>query len=69
MFVNPLDASAPLWKREWLDLEALDCSEHGCPLKAIAAGKIRRCDNFSEVLEVISENERWNRLMHERSWL
>lgn len=29
LFVNPLDGSAPRWKREWLELEALDCSEHG----------------------------------------
>ncbi len=68
LFVNPADVSAPRWKREWLDPEARDCSEHGSPLASIAVGRIRRCDHFAKVLETISKTEHLNRLIHERGW-
>ena len=62
LFVNPLDASATRWKREWLDLDADDCSEHGRQLGWISAGQVRRCDHFGRLLKKISAQEaekRW----------
>jgi hypothetical protein len=63
LFVNPLDAGAPRWKREWLHFDAEDCSDHGWPLRWIPVGKVRRCGHFGSLLKTISSREA------ERRWL
>ena len=40
LFLNRLDVCAPRWKREWLDLDAENCSEHGWPLEWIPAARL-----------------------------
>ena len=68
LFLNRLDVCAPRWKREWLDLDAENCSEHGWPLEWIPAGKVRRCDHFDVLLKAISTREAHLRWVREWSW-
>ena len=56
------------WKREWLDLDAENCSEHGWPLEWIPAGKVHRCDHFDVLLKAISTREAHLRWVREWSW-
>jgi len=39
LLTTKLDASAPRWKRQWLDLYADDGSEHGRQLEGSPPGK------------------------------
>ena len=60
LFVNPIDVTAPRWKREWLDPKATQCQVHGSLLAVVAPGRVRHCKNFDHTLKVIG------RIEHER---
>jgi len=53
LFVNPVDVTAPRWKREWLDPQATSCDVHGTPLSFIASSTLRSCRNFDQTLKVV----------------
>jgi hypothetical protein len=57
VFVNPIDVTAPRWKREWLDPHAAVCEVHGTPLASIASSALRSCRNFDQTLKVVGRLE------------
>jgi hypothetical protein len=57
LFVNPVDVTAPRWKREWLDPHAALCKVHGTPLASIASSALRSCQNFDQTLKVVGRLE------------
>jgi hypothetical protein len=57
LFVNPVDVSAPRWKRAWLDPKVTTCEIHGTPLVSIASSALRRCRNFDQVLKLVGRLE------------
>ncbi|MBT2324321.1 hypothetical protein J7E62_18405 [Variovorax paradoxus] len=57
LFVNPVDVTAPRWKRGWLNPEGACCEVHGTPLASIASSKLRRCRNFDQTLKMVGRLE------------
>jgi hypothetical protein len=57
LFVNPVDVTAPRWKRVWLNLEVTCCDVHGKPLASIESSRLRRCKNFDQTLRVVGRLE------------
>lgn len=57
LFVNPVDVTAPRWKREWIDPHAAVCEVHGTPLASIASSALRKCRNFDQTLKVVGRLE------------
>ena len=60
LFLNPLDAASPCWKRVWMDPPATYCQIHTRPLRKLPITSVRMCGNFDRLLRVISR--------HEASW-
>jgi hypothetical protein len=48
VFVNPVDVTAPRWKRAWIDPAASRCEVHATELTCISAGRLRSCSNFDQ---------------------
>ncbi len=61
LFLNPLDVTSPIWRREWLDSKTTACDIHDGPLKQLPITSLRQCDNFDHLLRVISRRERKRR--------
>ena len=68
LFLNPVDVTAPRWKREWLDPAATWCDEHGAQLALVAPGKLRRCSNFTQTVKAIGRLERQRQLNLPSYW-
>lgn len=62
VFLNPVDVTAPMWKREWFDPEARTCRVHGQPLQRVTPGKLHGCKNFEHVVRLVSRIEEKRRL-------
>lgn len=54
LVLNDADASAPRWKREWLDPTAEFCSVHHTPLETVPASVFRLSGHFAVALRWIS---------------
>jgi len=65
LFVNPEDVFAPMWKRQWFDLQYQHCKVHHKPLESLSANKVRQCSNFDYVLKMISRKEQRRRLLQQ----
>jgi TniQ len=61
LFLNPLDVTSPCWKQEWLAPSAAGCAMHVQPLTRLSITSLRSCDNFDQLLRVISRRERQRR--------
>jgi hypothetical protein len=61
LFLNPLDVTSPCWKQEWLAPSASGCAIHAQPLTRLSVNSLRPCDNFDQLLHVISRRERQRR--------
>jgi hypothetical protein len=64
LFVNPLDVSAPYWKRAWLDPSPPLCGKHRDAPHVLPAIALRKARNFDEILSLVSEHERYRRDAH-----
>jgi TniQ len=58
VFLNPLDVTAPIWRREWLDQSQPGCSVHGDEFRTLPASRVLACTNLDELLAVVSRQER-----------
>jgi hypothetical protein len=54
LFVNPLDVTAPCWKREWLVSVMSTCPIHLGPMQKVSSLSLRKCGNFDQVLKAVS---------------
>lgn len=57
VFLNPIDVTAPCWRREWLDPAATCCRVHAWPLQGISTPCVQACGNFDGLLKAISRLE------------
>ena len=57
VFLNPLDVTAPIWRREWLDQSQRDCSIHGDEFQTLPACRVLACTNLDKLLAVVSRQE------------
>nr|WP_165106198.1 TniQ family protein [Caballeronia sp. SBC2] len=58
LVLNPLDVTAPRWKRRWLDPGINVCEEHGTDLERIPASIARRAWNMTRLLSLVSKYRR-----------
>ena len=61
LFLNPLDVTSPCWKQEWLAPSTSGCAIHTRPLERLSIRSLRACDNFDQLLRLISRRERQGR--------
>ena len=61
LFLNPLDITAPCWRKEWFDASSNGCAIHAQRLTYLSITSLRKCDNFDKLLRVISRHERHRR--------
>ena len=54
LFLNPLDVTAPCWKREWLVSVMSTCPIHLRPMQNVSSLSLRKCGNFDHVLKAVS---------------
>ena len=57
VFLNPLDVTAPIWRREWLDQSQPGCSVHGDEFQTLPAGRVLACTNLDKLLAMVSRKE------------
>ncbi|MFM0084425.1 TniQ family protein [Paraburkholderia sediminicola] len=65
LVLNPVDVTAPRWKRRWLDPNIKVCEEHGTDLECIPASIPRRARNMNRLLSLVSE---YRRRLRETTW-
>lgn len=58
VFLNPLDVTAPIWRREWLDQSLSACPIHGDEFQTLQAGRVLACTNLDKLLDLVSHRER-----------
>ena len=61
LFLNPLDITAPCWRKEWFAVSSGGCAIHAQPWTHLSITSLRKCDNFDKLLRVISRHERHRR--------
>ena len=66
VFLHPLDVTAPIWRREWLDPNLSACPTHGEDFRTLSSSRIRACRNFDQLLQLVSKHER--KLRNETLW-
>lgn len=58
VFLNPLDVTAPIWRREWLEQNLSACPTHGDEYRTITSGRLLACRNLDQLLQLVSRQER-----------
>ena len=53
LVLNPLDVTAPRWKREWLAPDAAKCSVHDRAFASATASSLRRATHFRHLYQSI----------------
>jgi hypothetical protein len=61
LFVNPVDATSPYWKRAWLAPDALPCEIHDEEAHWVDVEHLRPCRNFAQALKVVGYYEAYRR--------
>jgi hypothetical protein len=58
LVINPIDVSAPYWKRAWLDPAIEDCGQHGEPLERVPPSVLRKAGNMQRLIKSVSRYRR-----------
>ena len=56
-FVNPLDVTAPIWRREWLDPAVVACPTHASAFSTLSPRTAMACENLDQLLKLVSRHE------------
>ena len=58
VFLNPLDVTAPIWRRDWLDQNLSACPMHGVNFRTVSSARVIACKNLNELIQLVSRQER-----------
>jgi len=58
LVINPLDVSAPYWKRAWLNPSIIECCEHGAQLETAPPSVLRRAGNMQQLISSVGRYRR-----------
>jgi hypothetical protein len=56
-FVNPLDVTAPIWRREWFDPAMPMCPTHVSAFSTLSPRLAMACENLDQLLSLVSRHE------------
>ena len=58
VFVNVVDVTAPIWRRDWFDPEMTHCPADGWAFRAIPSGAALACRNLDQLIALVGRYER-----------
>lgn len=58
VFVNDLDVTAPIWRRDWLDQEMTHCPADHSPFRTVPAIAALACRNLDQLITLVGRHER-----------